>query len=156
MLDDDLGIANASSAKAFVTLWFRFWAEFLTLAGFCSKGNLFPGSCNNEKLSRAGNRVDTSSRFVSAPLTFPGVSRILKGSSDLSRRGDLDCFGVLESPSALIGLPRLIGVISLMGVVSGTINSSLTTLARYAPAATGGEPTLGDESGRYWLRRASE
>lgn len=114
------GRANASSARASVTLSLMSFGIFVTVSELTSNANLLPESWRMENPSRGGNGLATSSKpWVGARGDLP--SRASNGSLAILSIGVVLCTVVLCSGSVLLGLPRLIGMIS------GKTSSSLAT-----------------------------
>lgn len=116
------------------------FGAFFAEAGFESKANLLPESCNKENSSRAGNLAEISSKLA---LSLGALeSSALKGSLELFLNGEGDGLDTLELASNVVGLPRRIGVIS------GMICFSTTGDTLKAPASSGGVFVLGSAEGR--------
>lgn len=114
------GRANASSARASVTLSLMSFGIFVAGSELISNANLLPGSWRMENSSRGGNRLATSSKpWVSAKGDLP--SSASNGSLATLSIGVEVGMVALCSGSVLVGLPRLIGMIL------GKTSSSLTT-----------------------------
>lgn len=102
------GRANASSARASVTLSLMSFAIFVADSELLSNANLLPGSWRMENPLRGGNRLATSSKpWEGAKGDLP--SSASNGSLMLSIGVEF-CMG-LCSGSVFVGLPRLIGMI---------------------------------------------
>jgi hypothetical protein len=106
-----IGLANASSARAFVTRIDKPLSAAFGLVSVVddeSKSNLLPFSWRMENWSSVGNLFESSS---AEPPTL-GASRAAKGSLDMIRSGDGLGFAELWCSVVLVGLPRRIGAIS--------------------------------------------
>lgn len=112
------GRANASSARASVTLSLMSFGIFVADSEFLSNANVLPGSWRMENSSRGRNRLATSSKpWAGAKGDLP--SSASNGSLMLSIGVEF-CMD-LCSGSVFVGLPRLIGMIV------GKTSSSLIT-----------------------------